>query len=151
MVVTLYWAFTIHQVWAFDTSPVFCCCYLVTQSWPTLCDPVDCSPPGSLSTGLPRQAYRSGLPFPSPGQLPGSGIELPSSALQAILSHEPRTWWSRSSYARLAEKEPGAQRTCELAQCHTARKWQCSLAPGCIYSKVKALDSSQEKMQVVTR
>ena len=41
----------------------------VVQSSPTLCDPVDCSPPGS------RQEYWSGLPFPSPGDLPNPGIE----------------------------------------------------------------------------
>ena len=33
-----------------------------------------------LSTGFPRQEYWSGLPFPSPGDLPNPGIE-PSSAL----------------------------------------------------------------------
>ena len=34
------------------------------QSCPTLCDPIDCSPPGSPVPGI-LQA-RSGLPFPSP-------------------------------------------------------------------------------------
>ena len=24
-----------------------CCCYSVTKSWPTLCNPMDCSMPGS--------------------------------------------------------------------------------------------------------
>ena len=28
------------------------CCYLVTKSCPTLCDPVDCSPPGSSVRGI---------------------------------------------------------------------------------------------------
>ena len=28
---------------------------LVPKSHPTLCDPMDCSPPGSLSMGFPRQ------------------------------------------------------------------------------------------------
>ena len=36
------------------------------QSCPTLCDPIDCSPPGSLSLGFSRQEHWSGLPFPSP-------------------------------------------------------------------------------------
>ena len=31
--------------------------------------------PGSLSTGSPRQDYWSGLPSPSPGDLPGPGVE----------------------------------------------------------------------------
>ena len=36
------------------------------QSCPTLCDPRDGSPPGSLSLGFSRQEHWSGLPFPSP-------------------------------------------------------------------------------------
>ena len=36
------------------------------QSCPTLCDPIDGSPPGSPSLGFSRQEHRSGLPFPSP-------------------------------------------------------------------------------------
>ena len=36
------------------------------QSFPTLCDPIDSSPPGSLSLGFSRQEHWSGLPFPSP-------------------------------------------------------------------------------------
>ena len=34
-----------------------------------------------LSMGFPRQEYWSGLPFPSPGDLPDPGIKLVSSAL----------------------------------------------------------------------
>ena len=36
-----------------------------------------------LSMGLSRQEYWSGLPFPSPGDLPDPGIEPRSPALQA--------------------------------------------------------------------
>ena len=43
-----------------------------------------------LSMGFSRQEYWSGLPFPSPGDLPDSGIEPGSPALQAdALSSEP--------------------------------------------------------------
>ena len=38
------------------------------QSCPTLCDPIDGSPPGSPSLGFSRQEHWSGLPFPSPMQ-----------------------------------------------------------------------------------
>ena len=38
-------------------------------------NPVDCSPPGSFVHGISQQEYWSGLPFPSPGVLPNSGIE----------------------------------------------------------------------------
>ena len=42
------------------------------------------------SMGFSRQEYWSGLPFSSPGDLPGSGIELRSPALQAdALTSEP--------------------------------------------------------------
>ena len=45
----------------------------------------------SLSMGFPRQEYWSGLPFPSPGDLPDPGIEPGSPALQAdSLPSEPR-------------------------------------------------------------
>ena len=38
----------------------------------------------SLSTGFPRQEYWSGLPFPSPRDLPDPGIE-PASPVSAAL------------------------------------------------------------------
>ena len=38
------------------------------QSYPTLCDPIDGSPPGSPSMGFSRQEYWSGVPLPSPGK-----------------------------------------------------------------------------------
>ena len=42
------------------------------------------------SMGFSRQEYWSGLPFPSPGDLPDSGIEPGSPALQAdALTSEP--------------------------------------------------------------
>ena len=57
---------------------------LITQLWPTLCDHIDCSPPGSSVHGFfSRLEYWSGLPFPSPGDIPNSGIERRSPALQA--------------------------------------------------------------------
>ena len=46
---------------------------LLSRVW--LCDPMDCSPPGSSVPGIPRQAYWSRLPFPSPGDLPNPGIK----------------------------------------------------------------------------
>ena len=54
---------------------------LVVQSCMTLCDPMDFSPPGSSVHGISRQEYWSGLPFPSPGDLPDPGIEPVSPAL----------------------------------------------------------------------
>ena len=62
----------------------------VAQLCPTLCDPMDCSPPGSSSMGFSRQEYWSGSPFPSPGDLPDPRIEPRSPALQVhALTSEP--------------------------------------------------------------
>ena len=54
---------------------------LVAQSCPTLCDPMDCSCQAPLSMGFVKQKYWSGLPFPTPGDLPNSGIKPESPAL----------------------------------------------------------------------
>ena len=69
------------------------------SSCPTLCDPMNCSPPGTeipLSMGFPRKEYWSGLTFPSPGDLLHSETEPVSpvsSALQAIsFPVEPSVW-----------------------------------------------------------
>ena len=53
-------------------------CSVMSDSFAT---PMDCSPPGSLTMGFPRQEYLSGLTFPSPGDLANPGIEPSSSTL----------------------------------------------------------------------
>ena len=62
------------------------------QSCLTLCKSMDCGPPGSSVYGIfqAKQEYWSGLPFPSPGDLPHPGIERGSPALQVdYLPSEP--------------------------------------------------------------
>ena len=65
-----------------------------TQSCRTLCDPVDCSPP---SKGFSRQEYWSGLPFPSPGDLPDPGIKPRSPATSLPITLK---WWTHSYFPR---------------------------------------------------
>ena len=67
----------------------------------TLCDPMDCGPPGSSVHGIPRQEYWSGLPFPSPGDLPDPGIEPRSPALQADSLPPSRGWGQPQEKASL--------------------------------------------------
>ena len=62
--------FNLHKICIFKV------CVLVVQSCLTLCDLMDyvvCQAP--LSMGFSRQEYWSGLPFPSPGDIPDPGIE----------------------------------------------------------------------------
>ena len=70
----------------------------VAQSCPTLRDPMDYILPGSFVQAptatplylLSRQEYWSGLPLPSPGDLPNAGTEPGSPTLQAnALPSEP--------------------------------------------------------------
>ena len=56
-------------------------CALVAQSHPTLCDPMDSSLPGSSVHGILQGRTWSGLPCPTPGDLPDPGIKLESLAL----------------------------------------------------------------------
>ena len=56
----------------------------VTKSYLTLCDPMDCNPPGFSLPGILQQEYWSGLPFPPLGDLPNPGIEPGSPATPAL-------------------------------------------------------------------
>ena len=71
-----------------------------------LCNPMDCSPPGSSSMELSRQEYWSGSPFPSPGDLPNPGIKPGSPALQedSLLSELPGKPFSQKNW-RKRQKE----------------------------------------------
>ena len=51
--------------------PVLCMC---TQSCPTLCDPVDCSPPGSSVHGISQARILEWVAFPFPVDLPNLEI-----------------------------------------------------------------------------
>ena len=51
----------------------------------TLCDAMECSPPGLLSMGFSRQEYWSGLPCPPPQDLPEPGIQ-PASPMSPSLA-----------------------------------------------------------------
>ena len=66
-------------------------CISVTQSCLTLCDLLDyIAHQAPLSMGFSRKEYWSGLPFPSPGDLPNLGIKPESPALlEDSLASEP--------------------------------------------------------------
>ena len=48
------------------------------QSCPTLCDPIDCSSPGSSFHGILQTSILGGLPCPPPGNLSNPGVQLAS-------------------------------------------------------------------------
>ena len=62
--------YTTEARWTMFTVPACS----IARSCPTLCDPMDCNPPGSSPHGI-SQARIQVLPFPSPGDLPNPAIE----------------------------------------------------------------------------
>ena len=60
-----------------------CVMCLVNQLCSALCNPLNCSLPGTSVHGFFRHEYWSGLLFPSPGDLPDAGIKPGSPTLQA--------------------------------------------------------------------
>ena len=63
-------------LFASEVVKLLSCVWLFATPWTVACQ----VPP---SMGFSRQEYWSGLPFPSPGDLPNPGIEPGSAALQA--------------------------------------------------------------------
>ena len=69
------------KITRYHSTPTAAAASKSLQSCPTLCDPIDGSPPGFPSLRFSRQEHWSGLPFPSP-------------------MHESEKWkWSRSVLA----------------------------------------------------
>ena len=75
-------------------------CVLVTQSCPTLCHPMDCSPPGSFVHGIFQARILEWMPCPPPEDLPNPGIESTFPAMGGRflpLSHQrslkSSNWW----------------------------------------------------------
>ena len=50
-----------------------CVCACSVRQCSTLCDPMDCSPPGTME--FSREEYWSKLSFPTPADLPKPGIK----------------------------------------------------------------------------
>ena len=68
---------------------------------PTLCNPIDYSPPGSSVHGIIQTRIWSGLPFPSPGDIPDPGIKsrFPTLQTDSLLSEPQGSQSSPSSDA----------------------------------------------------
>ena len=68
-----------------EAQPYHCMHAKSLQSCLTLCDPVDCSPPGSSVNGILQQEFWNGVPFPSPEGLLYPRIE-PTSLMSPALA-----------------------------------------------------------------
>ena len=69
-----------HQIFIFTGIINLCVHAKSLQLYLSFCNPMDYNPPASLFGILPKdrdscQEYWTGLPFPTPGDLPNPGIE----------------------------------------------------------------------------
>ena len=81
-------------------------CAELLQSCLTLCDPVDCGPPGSSVRGILQARTLERSPCPPPGDLPNPRIELKSPALKAdsLPSESPgQPFWGLPSCDLISE------------------------------------------------
>ena len=84
----------------FEPERILCIRAKSLQLCLTLCDPMNCvAHQASLSMGFSQQEHWSGLPFPSPWDLPDPGIEPVSPEAPALLedflllSHQGSPVW----------------------------------------------------------
>ena len=94
-----------------------------------------------LSVGFPRQEYQSGLPFPSPGDLPHTGID-PASLMSPALASSGRFFTTSTTWEVLGDRT----KCLEISRGHVEKK---------VYREGEVLASQQElwgqgRMQVLT-
>ena len=100
-------------------------CVLVTQSCPTLCNLMDCRPPGSSVLGILQARI---LPFPSLGDLSDPGIKPGSPELQAntLLSEllgKPQYFPERAKNQQQCIKDWNIM-DCSIAKLEGAWQWR---------------------------
>ena len=122
---------------------------LVAQSYPTLCNPMDCSPPASSVHGIfQAREYWSGLSFPSPGDLPNPGIKpgCPASQADSLLSEPPHKPTFEFQGKVIALRLGGSRtRTCEhglRSQINLSSVFVSTAANNCV-TWDKSLDVSE--------
>ena len=106
------WIWDCHTEWSKpDTGRqisciTYVCVCLVTQSYQTVCDPMDCNPPGSLSIGILLARILEWVAMPSSRGSSQPRMEARHPALQAVSSpSEPpgkpkNTGWVAYSFSR---------------------------------------------------
>ena len=97
-------------------------CAKLRQSRPTLCNAMDDGHQAPLSMGFSTQEYWSGLPCPSPGELPSPGIKptsLTSPTLAGGFFTTSAAWETpRRMYFKANQSQPRERRMCSLNASH---------------------------------
>ena len=105
----------------FKSFGLCCCLKVVTQSCPTLCDPMNCNPPGSSVHGNLQARILEWVAIPFSRDVPNPGTEPKSAALQAdSLLSEPTGKPQDSVFSLLMAKVQSLLQ--ELRFCKTQEK-----------------------------
>ena len=125
------------QLWAVCTQSCIQQIIVCAQSCVTLCNPMDCSPPGASVWNSSRQESWSGLPFPTPGDLPGPGVEpvsLASSTLARwILYHAAAAKWLQLCPTLCDPIDPPGSSVPGILQARTP-EWGCQFLLQCMHA-----------------
>ena len=102
----------------------------------------------SLSMGFSRQEYWSGLPFPSPGDLPDPGIErrYPTLQAEALTSEPPGKPLGKFAYFRFSAKMHCDCQTQNLASNYAFRKAQMKVTEFCGFYDITRILYNWEKI-----
>ena len=112
----------LYSLWGHKETERLSLSLSITKSCLTLWNPMDCSTQQVLlSMGFSRQEYWSGLPFSSPGDLPGLGNEPTSSSLEGN-SLPPRHWGSSQSQL-LRNNSYCLEAIWSIVFCSSSLKW----------------------------
>ena len=105
------WPNSSQIAWTAASSYFVCAMCTIAQSGPALATSWTVALQAPPSMGFSRQEYWSGLPFPSPGDLPNPGMDLASPALAGrILYHWTTREALRVKWARQVKKTYSADK-----------------------------------------
>ena len=122
------WSCSWMPFFYYKLAPCHVCMH--AQSCPTLCDPMDSSPPCSSVHEFSRQEYWSGLPYPSPGDFADPRIKPVCLASSALAGGLFTNWATREALEVLKSSKSNPclhpmKVTCLLSylSVHTLRQW----------------------------
>ena len=84
--------------WEFGTSRCCCCCCSVAQSYPTLCNPMDCSTPGFPVLYHLSELAQTHVHWVSDAIQPSHPLSSPSPPALSLSQHQGLFQWVRSSH-----------------------------------------------------
>lgn len=100
---------------------------LVAQSYPTLCGPMDYSPPGSTVYGILQQEHWSGLPCPSACCVPGASLKAVRTCTRLIPVATLQVWYYYQPHSTDEETRTESLRVLLRVTTNWCQRWDSDL------------------------